>query len=57
MTKLSTDTDLPQGMSNDLLGSIIPVYVAFLSQQSFSEHSVHLQLRFLNDINQRLHQK
>ena len=57
MTKLSTDTDLPQGMSNDLLGSIIPVYVAFLSQQSFSEHSVHLQLRFLNDINQWLHQK
>jgi site-specific recombinase XerD len=57
MTKLFTNTDLPQGMGNGPLGSIIPVYAAFLSQQGYSEHSAHLQLRFLNDMNQWLHQQ
>jgi hypothetical protein len=27
-------------------------YTAFLSQQGFTEHSIYLQLRFLNDMNQ-----
>ena len=57
MTKLFTNTDLPQSMRNGPLGSIIPVYATLLAQQSFSEHSAHLQLRFFNDMNQWLHQQ
>ena len=57
MTKLFTDTDLPQGMCKGPLGCITPAYAALLSQQGYTEHSVHLQLRFLNDMNQWLHQQ
>lgn len=57
MTKLFTDSDLPQGMDKGPLGCIIPSYAAFLSQQGYSEHSAHLQLRFLDDLNQWLNQE
>lgn len=57
MTKFFTDTDLPQGMCKGPLCRIIPAYAAFLSQQGYTEHSAHLQLRFLNDMNQWLRQQ
>ncbi len=57
MTQLFTGTDLPQGMDKGPLGCIIPAYAALLSQQGFSKHSAHLQLRFLNDMNQWLSQQ
>jgi site-specific recombinase XerD len=57
MTKFYTDCDLPQGMDQGPLGSIIPAYAAFLSQQGYAEQSAHLQLRFLADMNQWLHQQ
>ena len=57
MTKLFANSDLPQGMDNGPLGCIIPAYAALLSQQGYTEHSVQLQLRFLNDLNQWLHQQ
>ena len=57
MTKLFANSDLPQGMDNGPLGCIIPAYAALLSQQGYTEHSAHLQLRFLNDMNQWLHQQ
>ncbi len=57
MTKLFTDTDLPQDMCKGPLGCITPAYAALLSQQGYTEHSAHLQLRFLNDMNQWLHQQ
>ena len=57
MTKFFTDNDLPQGMDQGPLGSIIPAYAAFLSQQGYAEQSAHLQLRFLADMNQWLHQQ
>ena len=57
MTKLFTETDLPQGMSSGPLGCIIPAYAASLSQQGYSEHSALLQLRFLSDMNKWLHRQ
>jgi len=57
MTKFFTDNDLPQGMDQGPLGSIIPAYVAFLSQQGYAEQSAHRQLRFLADMNQWLYQQ
>jgi len=57
MTKFFTDSNLPQGMDQGPLGSIIPAYAAFLSQQGYTEQSAHLQLRFLADMNQWLHQQ
>ena len=57
MIKLFTDTDLPQDKGNGPLSCIIPAYAALLSQQGYTEHSAHLQLRFLNDMNQWLHQQ
>lgn len=57
MTKLFANSNLPQSMGNGPLGSIIPVYAALLSQQGYTEHSAQLQLRFLNDMNQWLHQQ
>lgn len=58
MTTLFTNTDLPQDMSDGPLGSIVPVYAAFLAKQGYAENSAHLQLRFLNDLNQwLLHQQ
>jgi site-specific recombinase XerD len=57
MTRLFTNTDLPQGISDGLLGSIIPVYAALLAQQGYTKNSANLQLRFLNDLNQWLHQQ
>ncbi len=54
MTTLFTNTDLPQVMSDGPLGSIIPVYAAFLAKQGYAENSAHLQLRFLNDLNKLL---
>jgi site-specific recombinase XerD len=57
MTKFFTDRDLPQGMDQGPLGSIIPTYAAFLSKQGYTEHSAQLQLRFLADMNQWLGQQ
>jgi site-specific recombinase XerD len=39
------------------LGCIVPVYAAFLAKQGYAENSAHLQLRFLNDLNQWLLQQ
>ena len=57
MTKLFTVTDLSQNISNGPLCGIIPAYADVLCQQGYSENSAHLQLRFLNDMNQWLHQQ
>lgn len=57
MTTLFTNTDLPQDMSDGPLGSIASVYAAFLAKQGYAENSAHLQLRFLNDLNQWLLQQ
>jgi site-specific recombinase XerD len=57
MTILFTNTDLPQDMSDGPLGSIVPVYAAFLAKQGYAKKSAHLQLRFLNDLNQWLLQQ
>lgn len=57
MTQLFRATDFPQDMDKGPLGCIIPAYAALLSQQGYSEHSAHLQLRFLNDLNQWLNQQ
>jgi len=57
MTKLFTVTDLSQNRSNGPLCGIIPSYADVLCQQGYSENSAHLQLRFLNDMNQWLHQQ
>ena len=57
MTNLFTNTDLPHSISDGPLSSIIPAYAAFLSQQGYTEDSAHLQLRFLKDMNQWLHQQ
>ena len=57
MTTLFTNTDLPQDMSDGPLGSIVPVYAAFLAKQGYAKNSAHLQLRFLNDLNQWLLQQ
>jgi site-specific recombinase XerD len=57
MIKLFTDADLPQDMGKGPLSCILPAYAALLSQQGYTEHSAHLQLRFLNDLNQWLHQQ
>lgn len=57
MTKFFTGNDFPQGMDQGPLGSIIPAYVAFLSQQGYAEQSAHLQLRFLADMNQWVQQQ
>ncbi len=57
MTKLFTNSDLPKGMDNGPLGCIIPAYAALLSEQGYTEHSAHQQLRFLNDMSQWLHQQ
>lgn len=57
MTQLFTDTDLPKGLDSGPLGCIIPAYAALLSQQGYCEQSAHLQLRFLNDLNQWLNQQ
>ena len=46
MTKFFTDNDLPQGMDQGPLGSIIPAYVAFLSQQGYAEQSAHRTTAF-----------
>lgn len=56
MTKLFANSDFPQGMDNSPLGCIIPAYAALLSQQGYALPSAHLQLRFLNDMNQWLDQ-
>lgn len=45
-------TDLPQHMVQGPLGSVIPAYAALVSQQGYSLQSIHLQLRFLADMNQ-----
>jgi len=57
MTKLFTVTDLSQNISKGPLCGIIPAYADVLYQQGYSENSAHLQLRFLNDMNQWLHQQ
>lgn len=57
MTKLFANSDLPHGMDNGPLGCVIPAYAALLSQQGYTELSAHQQLRFLNDLNQWLHQQ
>ena len=57
MTKLFAVSDLPPGMDNGPLGCIIPAYAALLSQQGYTELSAHQQLRFLNNLNQWLHQQ
>ncbi len=57
MAKFFTDNDHFQGMDQGPLGCIFPAYVAFLSQQGYAEQSAHLQLRFLADMNQWLHQQ
>jgi site-specific recombinase XerD len=57
MTKLFAVSDLPPGMDSDPLGCIIPAYAALLSQQGYSNPSTQQQLRFLNDLNQWLHQQ
>ena len=57
MTKLFAISDLPPGMDSGPLGCIIPAYAALLSQQGYTELSAHQQLRFLNDLNQWLHQQ
>ncbi len=57
MTKLFTHTDLHQDMIDGPLGCIVPVYAAFLAKQGYAENSAHLQLRFLNDLNQWLLQQ
>lgn len=57
MTQLFTDSDLPQGMKKGPLSCIIPAYATLLSQQGYGEHSTHLQLRFLNDLDQWLNQQ
>lgn len=56
MTKLFTNSDLPQIMGKGPLGCIIPAYATLLSQQGYTLSSAHLQLRFLNDMNQWLDQ-
>ncbi len=57
MNKFFTYNDLPQGIDQGPLGCIMPAYVAFLSKQGYTEQSGHLQLRFLADMNQWLHQQ
>jgi len=57
MTKFFANSDLPQGVDQGPLGSIIPTYAAFLSKQGYTEHSTQLQLRFLADMNQWLRQR
>jgi len=57
MTKLFAVSDLPPGMDSGPLGCIIPAYAALLSQQGYSKPSTQQQLRFLNDLNQWLHQQ
>ena len=57
MTKFFTDRDIPQGLDQGPLGSIIPAYAALLSKQGYSEHSAQLQLRFLADLNHWLGQQ
>lgn len=57
MTTLFTNTDLAQDVSDGPLGSIVPVYAAFLAKQGYAKNSAHLQLRFLNDLNQWLLQQ
>jgi site-specific recombinase XerD len=57
MTKSSANSDFLQCMDKGPLGCILPVFAALISQQGFSKHSIQLQLRFLNDMNQWLHQQ
>lgn len=57
MTKSSANSDFLQCMDKGPLDCILPVFAALISQQGFSKHSIQLQLRFLNDMNQWLHQQ
>lgn len=57
MTKSSANSDLLQCMPKGPLGCILPAYKALVSQQGFSKHSIQLQFRFLNDMNQWLDQQ
>jgi len=57
MTKFSVNSVLPQDIDKGPLECVIPAYSVLLSEQGFSDHSTHLQLRVLNDMNQWLHQQ
>jgi site-specific recombinase XerD len=57
MPRFFTESNLPQKMDQGPLCGVIPAYAALLSQQGYSQQSAHLQLRFLSDMNQWLHQQ
>ena len=57
MAKSFKSFDFPQGIGKGPLDRIIPAYTALLSQQGYAEQTVHLQLRFLNDLNQWMNQQ
>lgn len=44
-------TNRPQYLVRGPLGSVIPAYAALLSQQGYSQQSIHLHIRFLADMN------
>jgi site-specific recombinase XerD len=57
MTQFFTESKLPPKMDQGPLCGVIPAYAALLSQQGYSQQSAHMQLRFLTDMNQWLHQQ
>ena len=57
MTKSSANSNFLQCMDKGPLGCILAAFTALISQQGFSKHSIQQQLRFLNDMNQWLHQQ
>jgi site-specific recombinase XerD len=57
MPRFFAECNLPQKMDQGPLCGVIPAYAALLSQQGYSQQSAHMQLRFLADMNQWLHQQ
>jgi site-specific recombinase XerD len=54
MTRFFTDSQLSQNTYQGPLDSVVPAYAALLSQQGYAQKTAHLQLRFLDDLNQWL---
>ncbi len=57
MPRFFAANKIAQEMDQGPLCSIIPAYAALLSEQLYSQQSAYMQLRFLADMNQWLHQR
>jgi site-specific recombinase XerD len=54
MTIFFTDFQLSENFYQGPLGSVMPTYAALLSKQGYTQQYAHLQLRFLDNLNQWL---